>query len=154
MRQGSTLFLKGAVVVLGLVVLAICIFVLPMGIASDNVGGYRFILLGLYVAAIPFFVALYRAMKLLEYIDGNMAFSELSVKALGSIKRCAIAISLMFAAGMPYIYLVAERDDAPGVILIGLVITFASLVITTFAAVLQKLVQNAVAIKSENDLTV
>lgn len=154
MKRGSTLFLRGVVVLLGLIVLALCVFVLPVGIATDTVGGYRLILLGLYVAAIPFFVALYQALRLLDYIDRNTAFSELSVKALGLIKRCAITIGALFAAGMPYIYIVAERDDAPGVILVGLVITFTSLVIATFAAVLQKLVQNAVAIKAENDLTV
>ena len=148
------MFLKGAVVLLALAVLAICIFILPVGIASDNVGGYRYILLGLYVAAIPFFVALYQAMKLLDYIDKNAAFSEQSAKALINIKYCAIIISGLFAAGMPYIYTVAERDDAPGVVLMGLTITFASLVVATFAAVLQKLVQNALTIKTENDLTV
>jgi hypothetical protein len=154
MKRGSTLFLRGVVLLLGILVLALCVFVLPAGIATDNVGGYRFILLGLYVAAIPFFWALYQAFRLLDYIDNNTAFSELSVRALVNIKYSAIVISGLFAAGMPYIYVVAERDDAPGVIAIGLVITFASLVIATFAAVLQKLVQNAVTIKSENDLTV
>lgn len=154
MKQGSTLFLRGVIGLIALAVLAICIFVLPVGIMTDNVGGYRYILLGLYVAAIPFFMALYQALRLLRYIDDNTAFSAGSIKALGNIKYCAIVISGMFAAGMPYIYMVAEQDDAPGVILMGLVITFASLVIATFAAVLQKLVDNAVAIKSENDLTV
>jgi len=36
----------------------------------------------------------------------------------------------------------------------GLVIIFASVVIAAFAALLQKLLQNAIEIKSENDLTV
>jgi capsular polysaccharide biosynthesis protein len=35
-----------------------------------------------------------------------------------------------------------------------MVIIFASLVIAVFAAVLQKLIKNAIDIKSENDLTV
>jgi hypothetical protein len=60
----------------------------------------------------------------------------------------------MFAAGMPYIFNVADKDDAPGVVAMALVIIFASLVIGVFAAVLQKLLQSVVAIKSENDLTV
>ena len=55
---------------------------------------------------------------------------------------------------MPIFYLIAEADDAPGIILIGMVIIFAALVIAVFAAVLQKLLQEAIDIKSENDLTV
>ncbi len=55
---------------------------------------------------------------------------------------------------MPLLYLMAEIDDAPGIILIGLVIVFASMVIAVFSAVLQRLLKEAIDIKSENDLTV
>ena len=154
MKQGSTLFLKTVISLLGAAVLAVCAFVLPAGISSDQVGYYRPLLLGLYIPAIPFFFALYQAFKLLNYIDQNKAFSDLSVRALKNIKYCAVAISALFAVGMPYIFYVADRDDAPGVALIGFVIIFASFVIATFAAVLQMIIQNAVDLKSENDLTV
>jgi hypothetical protein len=154
MKKGSTLFLRGVVYLIGILVLAVCILVLPRVIMSEEVGYYRPILLGMYIPAIPFFIALYQALKLLSYIDKNNAFSELSVRALKNIKYCAITISALYAAGMPYIFYAADRDDAPGVIVIGLVIIFASSVIATFAAVLQKLLQNVVEIKSENELTV
>jgi hypothetical protein len=154
MKRGSTIFLRVAVFLLGLTVLALCVFVLPAGIRSDDIGDYRAILFGMYVPAIPFFYALYQTLKLLDYIDKNKAFSKASVKALNKVKYCALAISGMYAVGMPYIYVVADRDDAPGVVAIGLVIVGTSLVIATSAGVLQKLLQNAIDIKSENDLTV
>src|SRR3989338_10676245 len=154
MKQGSTLFLKGVIFLIGAGVLALCLFVLPIGIRAEDAGGYRPILLGLYVPAIPFFIALYQALKLLGYIDSNTAFSELSVQALKNIKYCAIIISALFAAGMPYIFYAADKDDAPGVVVIGFVIIAASIVIAVFAAVLQKLLQSGIDIKSENDLTV
>lgn len=78
----------------------------------------------------------------------------MSVKVLKNIKYCAIIISALYVAGMPILYLMAERDDAPGIIVIGLIIIFASMVIAVFAAVLQKLLKEAIDIKSENDLTV
>jgi hypothetical protein len=154
MKKGSTLFLKIALVLLGLAVAAFCVFVLPVGIMTDKVGGYRPILIGMYVPAIPFYLALFQAWKLLVYIDKHQAFSELSVAALRKIKYCAVTISALYAAGMPWIFRVADMDDAPGVVAIALTIIFASLVVSTFAGVLQKLVQNAMEIKSENDLTV
>ena len=154
MKRGSTIFLRLVVWVLGLFVLGICIFVLPVGIATDQTGAYRPILLGLYIPAIPFFYALYKALKLLDYIDKNKAFSVFSVKALMNIKVCAVLITSFFVMGLPYIFVVADMDDAPGVVAAALVIVFASTVIATFAAVLQKLVQNGLDIKSENDLTV
>ena len=111
-------------------------------------------LIGVYATAIAYFVALFTTIKLLSYIDQNIAFSELSVKALIKIKYCAIIISSVYVVGMPLIYYAAEVDDAPGLILIGMVIIFASFVVAVFAAVLQKLLKNAIDIKSENDLTV
>ncbi|WP_366922781.1 DUF2975 domain-containing protein [Metallumcola ferriviriculae] len=156
----ETFFLKFVVVLMGLPILALCIFLLP-GIAeyfaelNPTLGFLQYpFLIGLYVTAIVFFVALYQTLKLLSYIDKNQAFSELSVKALKNIKYCAITISALYVIFMPLLYLMAEVDDAPGIILIGMIIIFGCWVIAVFAAVLQKLLKNAIDIKSENDLTV
>lgn len=153
-KNGSTLYLRLVVLALGAVVLATCLFVLPPVIATDKTGMYRPILLGLYVTAVPFFYALYHTLKLLGYIDKNTAFSDLSVDALRRIKYCGVTIAGLFAAGSPYIYHVADKDDTPGVLAIALVIIGASIAVAVFAAVLERLLQNAIAIKSENDLTV
>ncbi|EEM59330.1 MULTISPECIES: DUF2975 domain-containing protein [Bacillus cereus group] len=160
MKQGSTLFLKTAVILMGIPVLAVCIFLVP------NIGNFAaelypemayikyLVFINLYATAIPYYFALYQTFKLLNYIDKNNAFSELSVKALKNIKYSALAISVLYVLGMPLFYLVAERDDAPGIIIIGMIIIFASMVIAVFAAVLQRLLKDAIDIKSENDLTV
>ncbi|MDN4493561.1 DUF2975 domain-containing protein [Ureibacillus aquaedulcis] len=160
MERGSTLFLKIAVILMGLPVLAVCIFLVPniANFAAELYPDFAFIkylvLIDMYAAAIPFYFALYQAFKLLSYIDKNKAFSQISVQALKNIKFSAILISILYVVGMPLFYLIAERDDAPGIILIAMVFVFAPLVIAVFAAVLQRLLQEAINIKSENDLTV
>lgn len=160
MKRASTIFLKLAVVLMGFPVLALCIFLVPeiAEFASELYPNWPYIkylvFIDLYATAIPFYFALYQAFKLLNYIDKNKAFSELSVKALKNIKYCAIAISSLYVAGMPLFYLVAEMDDAPGIIIIGMAMVFASLVVAVFAAVLQMLLKNAIELKSENDLTI
>lgn len=160
MKQVSTFFLKLAVIFIGIPVLALCVFLVPK---IGNFAGELYpditymkslVLIDMYAAAIPFYFALYRAFNLLSYIDKNQAFSELSVKALKNIKYCALTISTLYLLGMPLCYLMAERVDPPSFIPIGLVIIFASMVIAVFAAVLQRLLQEAINIKSENDLTV
>ena len=154
MRQVSTTFLRIVLILLAGIVFGVCVFALPPLIGSVDLAGYDPILIGMYFPAIPFLIALYQAFQLLGYIDKNIAFSQLSVKALKKIKYCAIAISVMYAAGMPFIFQVADKDDAPGVVAIGLIIIGASVVFAVFAAVLQKLIQSGIEIKSENDLTV
>jgi Protein of unknown function (DUF2975) len=156
----ETFFLKFVVVLMGLPVLALCIFLLPeiaefFAELNPKLDFLQYpFLIGLYAAAIPFYFALYQTFKLLSYIDMNEAFSELSVKALKNIKYCAIIISGLYVVFMPLLYLMAEVDDAPGIILIGMIIIFGCMVVAVFAAVLQKLLKNAIDIKSENDLTV
>lgn len=154
MAKGSTLFLKGVIVLMGLFVLFLCVYGIPRVIGQFSLGGYDPILIGLYLPAVPFFAALYQAFNLLGLIEHNLTFTADSVKTLKYIKFCGTAISGLFLAGMPYIFYVADKDDAPGVVAIGLVIIFSSFVIAVFAAVLQRMVQNAVDIKKENDLTV
>ncbi|OJE43547.1 hypothetical protein BAQ49_10600 [Bacillus proteolyticus] len=160
MKQGSTLFLKTAIILIGIPILALCIFLVP------NIGNYAaelypdiayikyLVLLNLYATVVPFYFALYQAFKLVSFIDKGNAFSKLSVRALKKIKHCAVTISILYVVGMPLFYLVAERDDAPGIIILGMLLIFASMVIAVFAAVLQRLLKDAIDIKSENDLTV
>ncbi len=154
----ETLFLKVAVFLIGIPILALCILGLPWladhPVNPDYAHILYPILIGIYVTAIPFYFALYQAFKLLSYIDKNNAFSELSVRALKNIKYCAITISTLYVVMIPFVCLVADKDDAPGLIIMGMVPIFASMVVAVFAAVLQKLLKNAIDIKSENDLTV
>lgn len=162
MKHGSTLFLKIAVFIIGTLVLVLCIFWLP-GVAAKDAAAhpettflqYPF-LIGAYITVTPFFVALYQALKLLSYIDQNKAFSELSVRALKYIKYCAIAISILIVVGIisGVILIAGEGEDITGFISLGLMLTFASTAIAVFAAVLQRLLKDAIDIKSDNDLTI
>ncbi|MEK3757411.1 DUF2975 domain-containing protein [Paenibacillus sp. FSL P4-0338] len=159
-KPGSTTFLKAVLIVFALAALALCIFAVPAigDFAAELYPGHSYIqvlvMTDLYGAALPFFIALSQAYRLLRLIDRNEAFSEDSVRVLKHIKHAAVSISGMFTLGLPLFYLMAEKDDAPGIIVIGLVLIFASMVIAVFAAVLQKLLNEAIALKSENDLTV
>lgn len=158
MKQVSTFFLKIAVFLLGIPVLAFGIYGLTWLAKNPVNPDYAHILypivIGIYVTVIPYFIALFQAFKLLSYIDKSHAFSELSVKALKNIKFCAMTIIGLYVVILPFVYVVAELDDAPGLIIVGMLPIFASLVIAVFAAVLQKLLKEAIDIKSENDLTV
>jgi hypothetical protein len=157
----KTWFLKAVLVVMAAVAVAVAFFALPSiykCILEDwpiiNTTLLLLFIVGLGVSAIPFLIALYQAFKLLNYIDKNTAFSETSVVALKNIKYCGIVISILYAVGIPFLFQVAELDDAPGLGLIALAFTCIPLVVSTFAAVLQKLFQNALDIKKENELTV
>jgi len=159
MRLKSTFFLKIAVILIGIPVLAIGIFGLfdlynyPLNPNNHELILYP-IIIGIYVTGIPFYFALYQAFKLLCYIDKSNAFSELSVKALKNIKYCTISISIFYTTVLPVCISYSRKQDFPGLVIMAMVSGFTSVVIAVFAAVLQKLLKEAIDIKSENDLTV
>jgi hypothetical protein len=159
MKKSSTIFLQVVTAALGVAALAGLIrFPLTEGRAVnldlfsiywDPAIAY------LYVASVPFFVALYQAFKLLGYIGQNNVFSLNSVKALRTIKYCALAIAGFIVLGEVLLIIThGGQDDIAGPISLGIMTTFASVVIATAAAVFEKTLQSAVDIKSENDLTV
>ena len=74
-----------------------------------------------YIASISFFAALYQAFKVLDYIRQNRAFSPASVKALRTIRFCAMAMIGFVAAGEVFIML-GSSDDRAGGVFIGILI--------------------------------
>lgn len=149
----ETTFLKLVVVTLMLVPLAFVALTIRDLLYGDT-DMYTAIMIGVYLSAIPFWFVLYQALKLLSYIDEGQAFSALSTTVLRLIKQGALVIAGLYTLGLPALFMAADQDDAPGVFALGLVIVGASVVVATFAAVLQKLLHSAMTIKSENDLTV
>jgi len=159
MKRISTLFLQAVIVLIGMVALVVLIrFPLTEGRATNldlfSIYADPFILYG-YAVSIAFFVGLYKAFKLLGYIGQNKVFSTSSVGALKSIKYCAIVFGILIVMAGLYIRLAHHEDDDPaGFIAICIVTTFASAVVATAAAIFEKILQNAIDMKSENDLTI
>lgn len=160
MKRISTIILRCAVFIASAVILALCVGVTWLAFmdtspASPHYAMAFVLLFGVYASAIPFFIALFHAYKLLMYIDAKKAFSASSVAALTAIKRCAITIfAICTLAGMPFFYYWAQVEDAPGIILFGSAIPATAFVIAVFASVLSRLFRDAWALKTENDHTI
>jgi hypothetical protein len=75
------------------------------------------------------------------------------VKALRTIKYCAIAI-IGFVAVSVIFMMFDDPEDRPAGVFMRILITFPSIVVATAVAMFERILQNAVEIKSENDLTV
>ena len=157
MKQSSTIFLQGVIVLIGIVALAVMIrFPLTEGRAANldlfSIYSDPFILYG-YAASIPFFIALYKAFKLLGCIGQNKAFSLNSVRTLRSIKYCAIGLCILIVMAGLYIRIFHNKDDDPaGFLALCIVTTFVSFVVAIAMAVFEKILQNGVDIKPAQDL--
>ena len=169
MFKKSTFFMRVIIVLLGLaVVVPVGILVVKFAVFLIGAMGHmrEWTLSEFYVlellfgvalisAMIPFFMALYQTMKLLDFIDNKETFSEKSVKALTIIKNCAIAIFALYMVGiMPTAcYFVIYTKFSSGIIMWS-AFALIPLAIAVFASMLANLIKEAIEIKSENDLTI
>lgn len=163
MKLNSTTITKGVIYLMGFAVIAVCAILLPELAREEAVGkvnpptSWPF-LLGAWVMSVPIFVALYQSHKLLSYIDNNKTFSSQSVKSLRNIKYCSVIFAILVVLGVMTVVITARivdpYEDVTPVFTFGFIFTFVSSVIATFTAVLQRLLQEAINIKSENDLTI
>jgi hypothetical protein len=141
MSKIAILFLKFILWITALGAAAFFCVALPKIIGDINFQGYDPILLGMYLTAPPFFIALYHGMKLLSFIDTGTAFSDDAIQSVKIIQTCAVIVSAMYALGMPYIFYIANLDDAPGVVLIGLIFTAVPIIIAAGAEVFKVLLK-------------
>jgi Protein of unknown function (DUF2975) len=160
MKRGSTIFLQIVIVLIGIGTLALLLReprLEGVNAHATTLSEIYFddpFLALVYAGAIPFFIALYKAFKVLGYAGQNRIFSEAAVRALRTIKYCAIAIIGFVAVEEVFIMLNHGNDDPAGGVFMGILITFGSIVVATAAAMFERILRNAVDMKSENDLTV
>ncbi|MGE0101821.1 MAG: DUF2975 domain-containing protein [Blastocatellales bacterium] len=158
MNRRSTIFLQVVLVLIGIGAIAILLW--EPQIEGRNVNATQFeiyfkdpFLAYVYFASIPFFVGLYQAFTLLGYIGHDRVFSADSVRALRIIKYCALAIIGFVALSVVFMTVGDPEDRPPGVFL-RVLVAFPSIIVATTAAIFERILQNAVDLKSENDLTV
>ncbi len=159
MKRSSTVFLQIVIVLIGVGALALLLWEPQIEGVNAHATNFEIyfkdpFLALVYIGSVPFFAALYQAFKVLGYAGHNKIFSKEAVKSLRTIKYCALAIIGFVVVEEIFIMLNHGSDDPAGGVFMGVLITFGSIVIATAAAMFERILQNAVDIKSENDLTV
>jgi hypothetical protein len=160
MKRSSTLFLQAVIVLVGIGILAFMLAQPHFEGRNKNATPFQIyfqdpFLAYAYTGSIAFFVALYQAFRLLGYVARNELFSQRAVKALRTIKYCAMTLVAFLVGAEAYIFIAMRgKDDIAGGVMMGLMLIFISTTIGTAAAVFEKTLQSAVDLKSENDLTV
>jgi Protein of unknown function (DUF2975) len=158
MKRGSILFLRAVLVLIGVAALALLLWEPHTEGRNAHATIYEIyfkdpFLAYVYVASIAVFAALYQAFKVLGYVGQDNMLSPVAVRRLRAIKHCGMII-IGFVAGAELFIILGNNDDPQGGFFMGVLIAFISTVIVTATAVLERTLQNAVDIKSENDLTV
>lgn len=160
MKKGSTIFLQVVIVLIGIGTLALLLWEPHLEGRNEHATLFEIyfkdpFLAYVYVGSIPFFILLCNAFRVLGYARQNRVFSLMAVKALRTIKFCAITLVIFIVGAEAYFFIdMRGKDDIAGGVMMGLLMIFVFVIIATAAAVFERVIQNAVEIKSENDLTI
>lgn len=163
MKNNLITITKGSVYLIGIAVITVCAILLPELAREEAVGkvnppsSYPF-LIGAWILSLPIFIALHQTLKLINYVKQNKAFSNKSVKALKYIKYSTLVFSFLIVSAVIAVIVLTRGanppEDITPVITIGFIFTFVSSLITTFVAILERLLKDAINIKSKNDLII
>jgi hypothetical protein len=158
MKFGATVFLRVVLALFGAGILILMLVAPHFEGRNANATPFQIyfndpFLAYVYLGSIPFFVGLFHGFRVLGHAGRNQEFSPQAVRSVRIIKYCAIAL-IAFVAGAEVFILSITDDDRAGGVMMGVFIAFAAIVVATAMAILERVLQNAVDMKSENDLTV
>jgi len=108
----------------------------------------------LYLTAIVVLCITYCLFRIVRLIEQNNAFSYTSLHQVKIIFYLVVLEFFILLGLLPLAYYVASHDDAPGFIIIIAGICSIPFILATFIAVIEKLLENAIKLQSENKLTI
>ena len=149
MKKLSVQFLKLSIVVIMIPVIALGIYGLiwlPANPVSPRYAHMIYpVLAGFYLASVPVFYAAVRLFQLLTHVGKDTLTQEVKGGMLRKLKKAAAAAGAIFILMMPFIFMIADEDDAPGLVVFsGMPVLFAMIAIAVIS-----LFQNS-AVREEN----
>jgi hypothetical protein len=152
MKKGLTILFQVAVVLIGLCVLAFMLW--EPHLEGRNIHA-TFVdiyfkdpfLAYAYIGSIPFFVIIYQSFTLLGYIGQNNTLSPNSMRALRTIKYCALSLIGLIVLPVSYLFIVRPGDDIAGGVAMGVFMIIISITIATTARVFEKIFQKKQSLK-------
>lgn len=131
MKRSSALFLQAVIVLIGLGVLTFMLGEPHLEGRNEHATVFEIyfkdpFLAYVYVGSIPFFVALSKAFGLFGRVRRTGGFTQGSVNALRTIRRCALILIGFVLGGVVFILLFGDQEDRPAGIFMSLLAVAAA----------------------------
>lgn len=148
-------FLNAALVLISLLVVFITV-VFSIQFFSEEIRPFfvSCLFVSFIVSVLLGFRVLFLLAKMLRYIKKSEAFSMKTLKVVSAIKKTILLISIVFLGILPFFYTVADRQDAPGILVIGFALVLLPFTAFIFSQIVEELFKNAAELKTDNELTI
>ena len=95
-----------------------------------------------------------RLFRLLTQVANNQVFSSASLAIFKQLRGALLLFVLAVCGLLPKFYLLADLSDSPGIMLLGGCIVLFPIAIYVLSTTLCRLLEEAIYLKNESDLTV
>jgi Protein of unknown function (DUF2975) len=108
----------------------------------------------LFIADGLFLSVILSGIRILFDFSKEQVYSNMTIHILHKAYQKALIITGIFVSYLPFFYISAELDDAPGLVLVGAFLVGLAFALALLLKVFTKLVIQALILKNENDLVV
>lgn len=142
--KASILFLKIITIIAFIPVVYLCGVLFPMIIHSLIIGDLEMdipvftLMISAYIIAIFYCFGLSQFFLILNLIKSENSFEQL-LRKFKKLTICAGVITIILFLDLVPLYLFANREDAPGILLLGIILVGVSLVVTIILLLIKEL---------------
>ena len=119
--------LRGIIGALFLPMLFLCCFYFPYGFYLSLTGEisldiFQIVLIAIvYLIAVPYVLILLKSNQVLYYFQKEIYFNDKIIDYFRKISYNFGIIIILYLIAIPFLYVIADREDAPGMLLLALV---------------------------------
>lgn len=121
MKKLSAVFLKVSIVLLMIPIIAFGAYGLYWLLSNPVSPRYAHmiypVLAGLYLASVPFIFGAVKIFQLVSLVGKDTLTIRVKEEILRKLKIAALSMGVIFIMILPFAFLIAQEDDAPGLIL-------------------------------------
>ena len=145
MKNISILFLKVALVLLILPTLALgsygLYYLLNNPANPDYASSLYPIITGMYVSLIPLYHGVYRVWRILSHVKKETIQSTAAERDIKAVRLSAVLFGVVFLLVSPFVFMVAQLDDAPGLVIFGMIPVFLASIILAIFTLFQEMLK-------------
>lgn len=157
MMKLKTFFFKGVILLLAIILLFVT-FLLTIQITTGERNEITLALKIFYATIIltDFFAfsALRILYKMVTLIGHEQAFSNQILPLVTKLNRQILLVAVSFCGILPFVYQMTQNEDAPGIMILGLMLVSIPFSLVVFGKIVEELFKQAVNLKKEQDLTI
>lgn len=157
MMKLKTFFFKGVILLLAIIILFVTFLITIQMTTGEKLAltlAMKIFYATILLTDIFAFSALRSLYKMVTLIGHEQAFSNQILPLVVKLNRQILLMAVSFCGILPFVYQITQNEDAPGIMVLGLMLISIPFSLVVFGKIVEELFKQAVNLKKEQDLTI